>query len=918
MPPRNPNAARQHANAGLVAEEAGHLAAAIEHYQQALQCDSALPEAWINLGSIYHRLQRLDEAEACYQKASALTPSAELLNNLSVLSLQRREITEAVRYAEEAVALAPMMADAHLNLANAYKQQGALSAAESALRQVLAIEPEHAAGHWNLSLLLLLQRRWQAGWALYPWGEKAGVRPASFLPQKQRWRGEPNPTATLLLQTEQGIGDTIFFANYWPRLQQRVGALWVACDPRLIPLLARSFPDVQFFSAQRFPSALTTEQLEQIDLVCSESSLPHLIEPDPERLAPQPILRPDPERTAHWRSRMEALGEGMKIGISWRGGTEAAIRLQRTIPLALWQPLLSAPALADRCHWINLQYGESTADIHRMAAIGITIENWPDADPLRDLDDFAAQIVALDQVISVDNSTVHFAGALGVPVWTLLPMVPDGRWGITGEETAWYRSMRLYRQRERNKWSDLMQRVESDMSHKIQRPIFVVGLPRSGTSLITGLLAQCGAWVGETLAGNSYNSLGYFEHIRLKEDVLKQMLIALHADPLGVRELPDLNRTKNLDPTLYRKKIREILDEEGYKNDMPWLFKDPKLSLIWPIWNKIYPDAVWVIVDRERDEIIDSYLRTPFMAQYGYNRSRWNKWCDDYEKRLQLLELDVSNCYRINVESVINNRLESLHFLVSKVGLNWNEKSVKSFIKPELLHHKNRIHSNAGDSVVKENKNNLSRKGAQLLEMYRIMAQDGYHRNDGYHIENAFSDFESRFFREPILEALKKYHINTLLDYGSGGSDWYQAGFDPVSEKSAVEYFDLQSVYRYEPSRQIDERQQVEAVICFDVLEHLFICDVPLLLNEIFSYASRLVIINVACYPAAAQLPNGENAHTTVRPPIWWKGMIDSIAINYPDIAVLLFCSTAWRDASMFPIWQTGQWLSDENFSIES
>ncbi|HRJ12369.1 MAG TPA: hypothetical protein PKW15_03895, partial [Alphaproteobacteria bacterium] len=149
-----------------------------------------------------------------------------------------------------------------------------------------------------------------------------------------------------------------------------------------------------------------------------------------------------------------------------------------------------------------------------------------------------------------------------------------------------------------------------------------------------------------------------------------------------------------------------------------------------------------------------------------------------------------------------------------------------------------------------------------------------------------------------------------------GGSDWQAAGFDPDSGQAAMDYFGLKQLFRYEPARGVDERQLADAVINFDVLEHIFIADLPAIIRDLFCHARKLLIVNVACYHAAAQLPNGENAHITVRPPLWWKGMFDSIAPEFPDVSVMLICSEGWRKSMAFDLFNAGKWHADDKFVI--
>ena len=209
----------------------------------------------------------------------------------------------------------------------------------------------------------------------------------------------------------------------------------------------------------------------------------------------------------------------------------------------------------------------------------------------------------------------------------------------------------------------------------------------------------------------------------------------------------------------------------------------------------------------------------------------------------------------------------------------------------------------------------VSAKGKQLLKMYRQMAEEGYDRTDGERVVDAFSDFGLSAYRPQIRQIIDQYSVSTVLDYGCGGSDWNTPEFDD-SGQSALEFFNLQNAYRYEPARQLDERQQVDCVISFDVLEHIFISDVPAVLRNMFSYAGKLLVLNVACYPAVAKLSNGENAHVTVRKPAWWKGMLDCISVEYPDVTVFLICSIGWHNSSMFPAWTANEWQESSTFVV--
>lgn len=206
----------------------------------------------------------------------------------------------------------------------------------------------------------------------------------------------------------------------------------------------------------------------------------------------------------------------------------------------------------------------------------------------------------------------------------------------------------------------------------------------------------------------------------------------------------------------------------------------------------------------------------------------------------------------------------------------------------------------------------FSQKGQKLIDQYTLMAKSGYKTTDGTDITSAYNDMEIRRYREHVKPIFTSLNIETLLDYGCGGSDYERGDF--FDEISAKQYFGLKTVNLYEPSREIDQRKRSDAVVCFDVLEHIFISDIPRVLREIFSLADKLVILNIAAYSARALLPNGENAHITVRDLHWWKGMVDSVALEYPIIMIKLWVCPTYSEAKGFELYSADNWLKQNSF----
>jgi len=216
------------------------------------------------------------------------------------------------------------------------------------------------------------------------------------------------------------------------------------------------------------------------------------------------------------------------------------------------------------------------------------------------------------------------------------------------------------------------------------RPILVTGFPRSGTSLVAGCLATCGAWIGETFAGDADNPKGYFENVRLREAVDKTVLRALSCDPLGVDPLPDLAAVPRR-PAM-RHAVLDAIRGEGYAGEAPWLFKDAKMSLLWPLWQAMFPDARWVIVERPAADMVASCLRTRFMAQHSADPAFWHGVIAAYRTRLEALRADASNSWSIVADAVVSGDDTTLRRLTEDLGLEWNAEALRTFVESKHWH----------------------------------------------------------------------------------------------------------------------------------------------------------------------------------------------------------------------------------------
>ena len=209
----------------------------------------------------------------------------------------------------------------------------------------------------------------------------------------------------------------------------------------------------------------------------------------------------------------------------------------------------------------------------------------------------------------------------------------------------------------------------------------------------------------------------------------------------------------------------------------------------------------------------------------------------------------------------------------------------------------------------------LTKKGEELIRHYKKMVDYGYHRSDGIHVKNTYEDFELKNFKDHLAPHFESFNIKNVLDYGGGGSNWEKNGF--AGDKSAKNFFNLDKIINYEPARDLNKIDECDCVVCFDVLEHVYLNDLNKILLNIYSHAKKLVVIQVACYEAAALLPTGENAHITQRPPMWWKGFIDNISIDFPNTSTMLFCSTRYRHAELFKIWNNAKYDEKKEFTVK-
>jgi hypothetical protein len=440
--------------AALGQHQAGRLDAAETIYRRILEVAPAHAPALHLLGVIALQCARPQEAISLIRRAVAIDPRQPgFHSNLGEAHRSLGQLTEAVACYRQALTLEPDFAEAHNNLALALQIQGQFVAAQDHFEQALRIVPDYVEAHYNLGRLLLLQGDYRRGWEEYAWRMRMRGHPSQNV-QAPQWAGEQDGQRRLLLYAEQGLGDTLQFMRYLPLVRARVPNVITVVPRALLPILTSSgFTDLV---AQDEPRPIA-------DCQCSLASLPEVFETRVDTIpATVPYLSADPRLVEKWRDRLATV-EGIKVGIAWQGNPAFYSDRFRSIALAEFAPLAKVAGM----RLIRLQ--KKVVDEERLAENeSVQMICWDDEmDAIgNEFMDTAAIMASLDLVVTSDTSIAHLAGALGVPVWVALSVAPDWRWLLARDDSPWYPTMRLFRQTRLGEWSDVFERMASELASR--------------------------------------------------------------------------------------------------------------------------------------------------------------------------------------------------------------------------------------------------------------------------------------------------------------------------------------------------------------------------------------------------------------------------------------------------------------------
>jgi tetratricopeptide (TPR) repeat protein len=479
--------AEAHYNLGNAFHEQGHFAEALKFYDQALRCKPDYPEAQINRGIALYNLWRRDEAEEVFRHVLELEPEnpKALLNLGNVLRFKGRP-QEAIEIYDKAIALRPRYTEAFVNRGTALRDLGKLKEAEHSFQKAIEIDPNSAIAFvslgtmkqdfgkieesvadydkalslapksvdakWNKALALLALGRYDEGWALYECGLGHRAFRGAVPVRGRAWDGREDLAGkTILIWSEQGLGDAMQFVRYADLCKQRGAKVIVQTYPPLLSLFENtSFIDKVVADARDLT----------FDFQVSMMSLPHLFKTKVETIpADIPYLFASEDYRQKWHSRFDEF-KGARVALVWAGAgrpdqvNAALFDKRRSLTLDRLEPLLST----ENATFFSLQIGPLSEQTIRYQdrIVDMTAD-------IRDFSDTAAFVENMDLVLSVDTSVVHLAGGMGKPVWVMSRFDACWRWLQNRETSPWYPSARVFGQKKMGEWDDVIERIRTEL-----------------------------------------------------------------------------------------------------------------------------------------------------------------------------------------------------------------------------------------------------------------------------------------------------------------------------------------------------------------------------------------------------------------------------------------------------------------------
>ena len=413
-----------------------------------------LAEAWI---ALLVAQGELDELRQCL----ALEPTTKRPLNHQLLVAEC--LLRAFKPAEACRVLESMPHDLETLslLSDCYRRLGDYPKALAAITELVGLSPHSPDLQLQRSYQLLAMGHWAEAWPLYEQRfsiQGAGSFLAPGMYPRNVWE-QPHGRSVLVFG-EQGFGDTLMHASMLSELADVARDLTVIVQPRLIPLLACSFPSLQI------TSGVSQERFEAMDSCYGIGSLGRFFRLQPSDCPGDPFLDPPAEMVGSWCQRLQGLSGSLNVGIAWRGGGELGESRRRSLSLDSLAPLLETPNV----NWINLQYRHTADELEAIhGSHGVHIHHFDGVTD--DLLETAALTKALDLVITVQQTALHIAGGVGTKAWVLVPFAPEWRYGIHGADMPWYSSVELFRQAVLSDWELPIEQIKVRLQGLLDRQV---------------------------------------------------------------------------------------------------------------------------------------------------------------------------------------------------------------------------------------------------------------------------------------------------------------------------------------------------------------------------------------------------------------------------------------------------------------
>ncbi|WJR76233.1 tetratricopeptide repeat-containing glycosyltransferase family protein [Bradyrhizobium sp. NP1] len=438
--------------AGVLLQEAARFEEALTYLNLCNRLQPRHAQTLQRRGLALYGLGRFEDALADARSASALEPAdAFSCNNVgtALQSLGRHD--EALSWFDRTLALCPNKVETLNNKACSLVELHRFDEAFAVYEQAQRIDPGNALTEWNVALLHMLTGNFEAGWAGREarWNVAALQSTGPARLSRPMWRGEPISGQTILLHSDEGLGDSIQYSRYAPMVAARGARVVLAVEPAIQPLLAGLSGVAECIASGA--------ALPPYDLHCALSSLPLVFKTTLDTIPAATSYLPavDAERMRAWEQRLGPRTRP-RVGLVWTGNPKHRNDHNRSIPLRMLKPILDLDAT-----FVSLQKEPRPADQAVLAERGEIIDLAAD---LTDFTQTAALACCLDLVITVDTSVAHLAAALGRPTWILLPYTPDYRWLLDREDNPWYPTVRLFRQSATRDYAGVVDRVRAELA----------------------------------------------------------------------------------------------------------------------------------------------------------------------------------------------------------------------------------------------------------------------------------------------------------------------------------------------------------------------------------------------------------------------------------------------------------------------